>query len=78
MVSVVRRKDFPASEVCSVTERGIVLIEKLKEVFPEKSGEQAGWNFRKQRQTFLLIEMRNKAGNLRRGMVGIEPTQSKS
>ncbi len=44
---LVRRKNLPASEVCSVTERGIALMEKLKEVFPEKSGEQAGWNFRK-------------------------------
>ena len=44
---LVRRKDLPASEVCSVTARGIALMEKLKEVFPEKSGEQAGWNFRK-------------------------------
>ena len=43
----VRRKDLPASEVCALTERGIALMEKLKEVFPEKSGEQAGWNFRK-------------------------------
>ncbi len=41
------RKDLPASEVCALTERGIALMEKLKEVFPEKSGEQAGWNFRK-------------------------------
>jgi hypothetical protein len=29
-------------------------------------------------QTFLFIEMINKAGNLRRGMAGIEPTPSKS
>jgi hypothetical protein len=44
---LVRRRELPASEVSSLTERGIVLMEKLKEVFPEKSGEQAAWNFRK-------------------------------
>jgi hypothetical protein len=31
-----------------------------------------------EQQTFLFIEMINKAGNLRQGMVGIEPTPSKS
>jgi hypothetical protein len=30
------------------------------------------------KQTFLFIEMINKAGNLRRGIAGIEPTPSKS
>jgi hypothetical protein len=30
------------------------------------------------KQTFLFIEMINKADNLRRGMAGIEPTPSKS
>jgi hypothetical protein len=30
------------------------------------------------KQTFLLIEMINKAGDLRQGMAGIEPTPSKS
>jgi hypothetical protein len=29
-------------------------------------------------QTFLFIEMINKAGNLRRGMAGIKPARSKS
>ncbi len=33
-------------------------------------------NKRGSRQTFLFIEMINKAGNLRRGMLGIEPTPS--
>jgi hypothetical protein len=30
-----------------LTEEGIELMEKIKEVFPEKSGEQQAWNFRK-------------------------------
>ena len=44
---LVRRRELPASEICSLTERGIELMEKLKEVFPEKSGEEQAWNFRK-------------------------------
>ena len=44
---LVRRSDLPASDVCSLPERGIELMEKLKNVFPEKSGEQQAWNFRK-------------------------------
>ena len=44
---LVRRRELPSSEICSLTERGIELMEKLKEVFPEKSGEQQAWNFRK-------------------------------
>ena len=44
---LVRRRELPSSEICSLTERGIELMEKLKEVFPEKSGEEQAWNFRK-------------------------------
>ena len=44
---LVRRRELPTSEICSLTERGIELMEKLKEVFPEKSGEEQAWNFRK-------------------------------
>jgi hypothetical protein len=36
------------------------------------------WARGQNKHTFLFIEMINKAGNLRRGMAGIEPTPSKS
>jgi hypothetical protein len=35
------------SEIAELTTRGIAMMEKLKEVFPEKSGEAQAWNFRK-------------------------------
>ena len=35
------------SEIAEPTTQGITMMEKLKEVIPEKSGEAQAWNFRK-------------------------------
>ena len=35
------------SQKAELTTRGITLMERLKDVFPEKSGEAQAWNFRK-------------------------------
>jgi hypothetical protein len=35
------------SEIAELATRGIVMMGKLKELFPEKSGEVKAWNFRK-------------------------------
>ena len=44
---LVRRMVLVESEIAELATRGIAMMEKLKEVFPEKSGEAKGWNFRK-------------------------------
>ena len=44
---LVRKLQLPESEIAELATRGIAMMEKLKEVFPEKSGEAQGWNFRK-------------------------------
>ena len=44
---LVRRMELAESEIAELTTRGIAMMEKLKEVFPEKSGEAQAWNFRK-------------------------------
>jgi hypothetical protein len=44
---LVRKMEHRESEIAELTTRGIAMMEKLKEVFPEKSGEAQAWNFRK-------------------------------
>jgi hypothetical protein len=44
---LVRKIEYRESEIAELTTRGIAMMEKLKEVFPEKSGEAQAWNFRK-------------------------------
>ncbi len=44
---LVRRMQLEELEIAELTTRGIAMMEKLKEVFPEKSGQAQGWNFRK-------------------------------
>ena len=44
---LVRVMEIRESEIAELATRGIAMMEKLKEVFPEKSGEEHAWNFRK-------------------------------
>ena len=44
---MVSNMEHRESEIAELTERGLIMMEKLKEVFPEKSGEAQAWNFRK-------------------------------
>jgi hypothetical protein len=44
---LVRKMEHRESEILELTTRGIAMMEKLKEVFSEKSGEAQAWNFRK-------------------------------
>jgi hypothetical protein len=41
------RMELADSEIAELATRGMAMMEKLKEVFPEKSGEAKAWNFRK-------------------------------
>jgi hypothetical protein len=44
---LVSRMELAELEIAELTTRGIVMTEKLKEVFPTKFGEAQAWNFRK-------------------------------
>ena len=44
---LIRKMEHRESDIAELTTRGLTMMEKLKDVFPEKSGEAQAWNFRK-------------------------------
>jgi hypothetical protein len=44
---LIRRMELRESEIAELTTRGITVMERLKDVFPKKSGEAQACNFRK-------------------------------